>query len=370
MLHGIKKPPSNLRGAFAGCGTLLNHPDMGPHVLKLTGKDPKDVTLVYLGTASYDLPEKRINQTSWYSEQGCKVIALDCVTVAPTTAHMSECIDSADIILVSGGNTSFAIRRWKRLGMDRMIEEACLGPRKVVMAGGSAGAICWWSGGHSDSIDPDSYKEAKLSSHGTETDIDDEKSSDEAPEEDTNSKEWDYIRVDGLGFIPGLCCPHHDRVQSNGILRATDFDTMLQRHPTEVGICIDHNAAFFIENNEFRVIYPEGLEGSLMEDGSFSGDRLGKPAVWIKELDDEKTVTCRLCPDSGKLKQLLKMPVDITQSIRNMKIAEKENPDNGPMRKSYPGFRAKSFFGGNIVRDFVQFFEGEDFDEGDDDSEQ
>jgi dipeptidase E len=54
---------------------------------------------------------------------------------------MSECIDSADIILVSGGNTSFAIRRWKRLGMDRMIEEACLGPRKVVMAGGSAGAI-------------------------------------------------------------------------------------------------------------------------------------------------------------------------------------------------------------------------------------
>lgn len=107
-----------------------------------------------------------------------------------------------------------------------------------------------------------------------------------------------------------------------------------------------------------------------MEDGSFSGDRLGKPAVWIKELDDEKTMTCRLCPDSGKLKQLLKMPVDITQSIRNMKIAEKENPDNGPMRKSYPGFRAKSFFGGNIVRDFVQFFEGEDFDEGDDDSEQ
>lgn len=145
---------------------------------------------------------------------------------------------------------------------------------------------------------------------------------------------------------------------------------MLQRHPTEVGICIDHNAAFFIENNEFRVIYPEGLEGSLMEDGSFSGDRLGKPAVWIKELDDEKTMTCRLCPDSGKLKQLLKMPVDITQSIRNMKIAEKENPDNGPMRKSYPGFTAKSFFGGNIVRDFVQFFEGEDFDEGDDDSEQ
>jgi dipeptidase E len=135
------KPPTHLRGIFAGCGTLLNHPDMAPHVIKLTGKPIRDVTLVYLGTASYDLPEKRENQTSWYSENGCTVIALDVVLKAPPTAWMQECIERADIILVSGGNTSFAMRRWKRLGLDVMMREACLGPRRVVMAGGSAGAI-------------------------------------------------------------------------------------------------------------------------------------------------------------------------------------------------------------------------------------
>lgn len=43
--------------------------------------------------------------------------------------------------------------------------------------------------------------------------------------------------IDGLGFLPGLCCPHHDRVQSNGILRSTDFEELLKRHPTERGIC-------------------------------------------------------------------------------------------------------------------------------------
>lgn len=88
-------------------------------------------------------------------------------------------------------------------------------------------------------MDPDSYKESKLSSsHGSgSADVDDANDDNlpiEDKGEDEDPKEWDYIRVDGLGFIPGLCCPHHDRVQSNGILRATDFDDMLLRHPTEV----------------------------------------------------------------------------------------------------------------------------------------
>ena len=91
-------------------------------------------------------------------------------------------------------------------------------------------------------MDPDSYKEAKLgSAHGdSEPDIDDategqkEEEKDEGVDDDDDAKEWDYIRVNGLGFVPGLCCPHHDRVQSNGVLRATDFDDMMLRHPTEV----------------------------------------------------------------------------------------------------------------------------------------
>jgi len=231
------------------------------------------------------------------------------------------------------------------------------------MAGGSAGAICWWSGGHSDSIDPHSYKREKLRSR--DEDIDDDnndggeneesKEREEKEQHDEAEEEWDYIRVDGLGFIPGLCCPHHDRVQSNGILRATDFNHMLLRHPTEVGICIDHNAAFLIEGDNYRVIYPTGDEfiGSVMPDGTFSGDRLGRPGVWIKELmSDECTVSCFLCPASGKLEQLLKDPKHIRHSYAHELIAEKENPDDGPLRMSYPGFRAKSYFGGRLSEQF------------------
>ncbi len=31
-----------------------------------------------------------------------------------------------------------------------------------MLAGGSAGAICWFDGGHSDSMDPASFKEAMM----------------------------------------------------------------------------------------------------------------------------------------------------------------------------------------------------------------
>jgi len=221
----------------------------------------------------------------------------------------------------------------------------------------------WWSGGHSDSIDPDSYKEAKLSSFSSHSDIDDDDGggthhdSDPPPQDSQHSdseepsKEWDYIRVDGLSILPGLCCPHHDRIQSNGILRAHDFDDMMLRHPTEVGIGIDHNAAFLIDGDDYRVIYPEGDEalmvGSVMlPEEIFSEERKGVPGVWIKEVVmNGKMLSCRLCPREGKIGELLKVPVRVESSVRHMKVAALENPDDGPMRMSYPGFGARSLFG-------------------------
>lgn len=227
--------------------------------------------------------------------------------------------------------------------------------------------ISWFSGGHSDSNDPDSYKEAKLhgSGHG---DIDDESDLNALASkdcEDDSVHQWDYMRSNGLGFIPGLCCPHHDRIQSNGVLRATDFDQMLLRHPTEVGLCIDHNAAFLIEGDNFRVIFPEGQIGSVLPDETFSEERLGRPGVWIKECVG-KGVSLRLCPEKGKLSDLLKLPFDTRQSTYHLKVAAKNNPDDGPLRESYPGFSAKSFFGGQVSKDFANFLAEMKEDEEDD----
>jgi len=178
--------------------------------------------------------------------------------------------------------------------------------------------------------------------------------------------------VNGLGFVPGLCCPHHDHVQSNGILRANDFDTMMLRHPTKVGICIDHNAAFLIECDTYKVVCPTPITGedppfpgSVMQDGSFSGERLGTPEVWIKEVVEWGTmVHCRQCPTKGKVHDLLKVPESIMQSTRHLVQAAKLNPDDGKLRMSYPGFTSKSFFGGNLAQSIM-----DDMAEGDDEDD-
>lgn len=231
--------------------------------------------------------------------------------------------------------------------------------------------ISWFSGGHSDSNDPDSYKEAKLSG-SIHSDIDDESDLNALASkhcEDDSVHQWDYMRSNGLGFIPGLCCPHHDRIQSNGVLRATDFDQMLLRHPTEVGLCIDHNAAFLIEGDNFRVIFPEGQIGSVLPDETFSEERLGRPGVWIKEVTHGEVVSLRLCPEKGKLSDLLKLPFKIEQSTFHLKVAAKNNPDDGPLRESYPGFSAKSFFGGQVSKEFANFLAEMKLEEEEDDDE-
>ena len=66
----------------------------------------------------------------------------------------------------------------------------------------------------------------------------------------------------GLGLISGICCPHHDTVQSNGILRSNDFNQMLQRRskkdPSEIGIGIDDQAAIVIQGDQFKILSTDG----------------------------------------------------------------------------------------------------------------
>jgi dipeptidase E len=50
---------------------------------------------------------------------------------------------------VGGGNTLKMMRRWRKLGVDQFLERAY--HKGAVLSGISAGAICWFVYGHSDS---------------------------------------------------------------------------------------------------------------------------------------------------------------------------------------------------------------------------
>lgn len=299
------------RGFFAGSGSAaLSEFSVCDYILDMTGKFSKSTTtlhepvrVVYLGTATYDLQGPREKQTHCFQSRGCDVVSLNVADYKASPSHsvLVDAFANADIVIVSGGNTLFALRRWQEVGVDALIRTAAA--RGAVMTGGSAGAICWFDGGHSDSMDPESYREAMLTAAGV---LPAATTSAEAPEHIDEAstavpvgaapKSWTYIRVSGLGLLPGLMCPHHDRTQSNGKPRYEDFDRMLLRHRGERGIVIDHWAALVVNEGSYHVFSTPGKEGSCViastsEESSdatpqheFVTDGSGIPAVWWKEV--------------------------------------------------------------------------------------
>ena len=329
------QPPSALKGLFVGSGSDgMNEEVICDKVLEMIGNDPqrksasaRPVVIAYIGTATYDWEGPRERQTAQFISKGCTVKSLDVSDTDHLDSEQIKLLETADAIIVSGGNTLYALDRWKILGIDRLLREAM--ERGAVLTGGSAGAICWFDGGHSDSADPDTWKQAMVAK--TKTTKVNKKEGDEssdAPTSTEDAKDWEYIRVPGLGFLPGLVCPHHDKTQSNGVLRANDFDNMLKRHPTEVGIGIDHWAALQVQGDSYQVVALPDKEGSvLLPSGDFSPTRQGKPGIWIKEVNKQGDVLSELCPSQGKLSQLLRHPSEIVQDHR-VEDCRKDNPAN------------------------------------------
>ena len=88
------------------------------------------------------------------------------------TIDLEKHIFQQDIIYVGGGNTKSMLAVWKDWGLDLILKNAY--EKGIIMSGVSAGAICWFDQGITDS----------WSDH--------------------------QATLDCLGFVKGICCPHYD----------------------------------------------------------------------------------------------------------------------------------------------------------------
>ena len=188
---------------------------MHEQIRGLCGKRAPNALLI--PTATYDNPDTAAAFERLYGGRlGCRTKVMNLLTDPPTKTERRALVQSADIIFVSGGNTLKLMRRWRTLGVDRLLTQAQR--RGVVLAGSSAGAICWYAFGHSDSM---AYY---------------------------HPEHWDYIRVRGLGFIPATCCPHvlaEDRIDH--------FQRMIARRGG-IGIGIDNDCAIAWIGTTYRVL--------------------------------------------------------------------------------------------------------------------
>ena len=71
----------------------------------------------------------------------------------PSTADPAALLLGQDVVWVGGGSVANLLVVWRLHGLDRALREAW--QAGVVLAGVSAGSVCWHVGGTTDSFGPD-----------------------------------------------------------------------------------------------------------------------------------------------------------------------------------------------------------------------
>jgi dipeptidase E len=143
---------------------------------------------------------------------GCKTDVLFLLNQETSEQVIKDKILSADIIYVGGGDTGKMLSVWKSKKVDEYLKQAFENGK--VLAGISAGSICWFKYGHSE----------------------------------ISEEPIEFIRLEALEFIDAIHCPHYNEVE-----RKQDFDKLM-RTSELVGIAIEDLCAIDFHNNQYRVI--------------------------------------------------------------------------------------------------------------------
>src|SRR6187431_1839758 len=89
-------------------------------VVAISGK--KKPKALFIPTASGDNPVNCANFQKVYGDgYGCHTDSLLLLQQPPHRKEIKNKIDAADIIYVGGGNTLMMMRRWRFLGVDKLL---------------------------------------------------------------------------------------------------------------------------------------------------------------------------------------------------------------------------------------------------------
>lgn len=202
-------------GEIGRPGFPVETTEIDKEIINLTGK--KNPKLLFIPTASsdsesyYETVKKHFGDTL-----GCETDVLYLIKNNLTKEEIEKKVFSSDIIYVGGGNTLKMMKVWKKYGLDMILKEAY--ERGIVLSGLSAGSICWFKWGNSDSrksVNPDAG----------------------------------MIKVSGLNLIKALHCPHYDFEEH----RKPELKKMMSK-TSGVSIAIDNCCAIQIIDDKYKVI--------------------------------------------------------------------------------------------------------------------
>jgi peptidase E len=164
--------------------------------------------VLYIPTAS---AESAPGIVSWYERLHGRAELTHLSFFPWPPARLREQALAQDVILASGGNTANALAVWKVHGFDEILREAW--QEGILLTGWSAGMICWFEQGVTDSFGPQ------------------------------------LGALDCLGFLPGSACPHYNVEE-----RRRPVYTQLVADGLGAGIAADDDVGVHFVGSELQEI--------------------------------------------------------------------------------------------------------------------
>ena len=188
-----------------GFGRNPNEPIIENYILNLSNSQKPNIT--FFPTASAENSDYIVNFYTAFSSLNCNA---KHISLFKNTPNLESIIRDSDIIYIGGGNTKSMLAVFKEWGLDKLLLKAYKDGK--ILAGVSAGAICWFDQGITDSWE-------------------------------------DGLRVlDCMGILKGVCCPHYD----GEVDRKPSVEKFLKSNEIDACFCIEDGAAIHYQNNRFK----------------------------------------------------------------------------------------------------------------------
>jgi len=195
----MSRPPQII--AMGGGGFLMEPDNLLLDRYVLSAAAVPQPRVCFVGTASGDAQSFLDRFYTAFGTLECRATHLSLFK--PPTADLRSYVFEQDAIYVGGGNTRALLALWREWGSG------------IVMAGISAGSICWFEQGLSDSVIPNAL-----------------------------------VPLDCLGFLPGSNCPHYD----GEVDRRPVYQRSIREGALKAGYAADDGAALHFIGADLKAV--------------------------------------------------------------------------------------------------------------------
>ena len=186
-----------------GFGRSIHNTKIDQYIINQSSAEKPNVC--FIPTASAEDKAYTVNFYAVYSKLNCNPTHINFFQRTP---RLDSLINKQDIVFVGGGNTKSMLAVWREWKLDKLLVKAY--NRGAILCGVSAGAICWFRQGITDS--------------------------------------WasNLNVMDCLDFVPECCCPHYDGEAD----RRPSVHDMIKNNKFSSCLAVEDGAAIHYKNGK------------------------------------------------------------------------------------------------------------------------